>query len=133
MDEVEVDLPLVLSDDNMPEIHETVILEVMERLIQFTVDVGDAVEEYIMSAELTMTDQGNEVRDVMETLVGRTEEVSNAEEDMEIRFTIEIMVDEIILQVEEEILTLQELSNVHEESWITVKQRSKDKSQERTR
>ena len=134
MDEVEVDLPLVLSDNNMPEIHETVILEVMERLVQFTVDVGDAVEEYIiMSAEITMTDQGNEVRDVMETPVGRTEEVSNAEEDMEIRFTIEIMVDEIILQVEEEILTLQELSNVHEESWIPVKQRSKDKAQERTR
>jgi hypothetical protein len=132
MDEVEVDLPLVLSDNNMPEIHEVVILEAMERLIQFTVDVGDAVEEYIMPAEITMTDQGNEVRDVMETIVGRTEEVSNAEEDMEIRFTIEIMVDEIILQVEEEILTLQELSNVHEESWIPVKQRSKDKAQERT-
>ena len=101
MDEVEVNLPLVLTDNNMTEIHEVVILEVMERLIQLTVDVGDTVEEYIMPAEITMADQGNEVRGVMETLVGRTEEISNAEEDMEIRFAIEIMVDEIILQVEE--------------------------------
>ena len=128
MDEVEVNLPLVLTDNNMTEIHEVVILEVMERLIQLTVDVGDTVEEYIMPAEITMTDQGNEEGGVMETLVGRTEEISNAEEDMEIRFAIEIMVDEIILQAEEddEILTVQELSNVHEESWIPVNQRAKD-------
>jgi hypothetical protein len=54
---------------------------------------------------------------------------------MDIRFPIEIMMDEIILQdeVDDEILTLQELSNVHEENWILVKQRSKGKAQkERT-
>jgi hypothetical protein len=50
---------------------------------------------------------------------------------MEMSFTIEIMIDEIIPQAEEddEILTLQEISNVQEENWTTVPQRSKDKAQ----
>jgi len=51
-----------------------------------------------MPAVITMTDQGNEIRDRDEDSRGRTEEISDAEGDMEIRFTIEIMVDEIILQ-----------------------------------
>lgn len=96
---------------------------------------SEDVEECNMPDKITMTEH-NEIRGVMDMLICGAEEIFEAEGHMDIRFPIELKIDEIILQaeVDDEILTLQELSNVHEESWILVKQRSKGKAQkERTR
>ncbi len=48
MNEVQVnDQPIALDDITMAEKHDAVILDVMESLIQFTVEIGDAVVQYV--------------------------------------------------------------------------------------
>jgi hypothetical protein len=106
---------------------------VMEMFVRKTeeMDEAEAVEACNMPVLITMAEH-NEIKGVMEMLghICGTEEIFEAEGHMDIRLKIEIMVDEIILQdeVDDEILTLQELNNVQEESWIPVKQMSKGKS-----
>jgi hypothetical protein len=48
MNEVQVnDQPIALDDITMAEKHDAVILDVMESLIQFTVEIGDDVVQYV--------------------------------------------------------------------------------------
>lgn len=80
----------------MAEKYDAEILDVLESIIQFTVDIADDVEEPDMSAEITMEEQNNaEIPGVMEMIVRI--EITDAEGEMEM--CLKMMVDEIILDL----------------------------------
>lgn len=80
----------------MAEKYDVEILDVLESLIQFTVDIADDVEEPDMTAEITMEEQNNaEIPGVMEMIVRI--EIADAEGEMEM--CLKMMVDEIILDL----------------------------------
>ena len=99
MDDEEVnDLSDTPDELTMAEKYDADILDVLESLIQFTVDIADAVEEPEMPAEITMEDQNNaEISGVMEMIVRKTIETADAEGEMEM--CLEMIVDEIILDL----------------------------------
>jgi hypothetical protein len=86
-----------LDDElTMAEKYDAEILDVLESIIQFTVDIADDVEEPDMSAEITMEEQNNaEIPGVMEMIVRI--EITDAEGEMEM--CLKMMVDEIILDL----------------------------------
>ncbi len=80
----------------MAEKYDAEILDVLESIIQFTVDIADDVEEPDMPAEITMEEQNNaEIPGVMEMIVRI--EITDAEGEMEM--CLKMMVDEIILDL----------------------------------
>ena len=87
-------------------------------------------KERRMSAEITMTEQDNEIMGVMETLIYGAEETFQEAEEMTMCFDMMLreVVDEIVVDV-----MLNEILNIQEESWTTVQRRSKGKAKrERT-
>jgi hypothetical protein len=83
-----------------------------------------------MPAEVTMTEQDNEIMGVMETLIYGAEETFQEAEEMTMCFDMMLreVVDEIVVD-----LVLNEIINIQEASWTTVQRRSKGKAKrERT-
>ena len=100
--------------------HDHAIMGVMEKLIR----------EVEIAEEIKLTEQHDEeIRSAMEMLVSKTE-ITEAEEQW--AMCLDILVEEAVGEIMLD-MALHEIHKAHEESWTTVKPRSKGKAQkERT-
>ena len=116
------------AEITMPD-QDDVIKGVMEMLVRKTEEKAEAeaVEAYNTPHTITMAEL-NEIKCVLDMLVGKNEEIFQNEEDVKMCF--DMMLHEIVVD-----LVLNEIINVQEESWKTVPKSLgwKDKAQkERT-
>ena len=110
------------AEITMPD-QDDVIKGVMEMLVRKTEEKAEAeaVEAYNTPPTITMAEL-NEIKCVLYMLVGKTEEIFQNVGDVKMCF--DMMLHEIVVD-----LVLNEIIHVQEESWTTVPQRSKGKTQ----